>query len=102
MEFKISKSQISENIDSAMKIAGYHKISANKQSSQSSFVKLLSQSGYPRFHIYLKEVKTNYFFNLHIDQKKPVYTGAKAHQADYEGKVVSEEAERILKKISEV
>lgn len=50
---------------------------------------------YPRFHIYLKENETIYYFNLHLDQKKPVYEGAIAHSGEYDSDVVKEEAARI-------
>ncbi len=50
---------------------------------------------YPRFHIYLKEDKDIITFNLHLDQKKPVYEGATAHAGDYDSEVVREEAQRI-------
>ena len=58
------------------------------------FSKALAPSGYPRFHIYLK-AKEEIIINLHLDQKKPIYKGAPAHSAEYEGKVVEKEAERI-------
>ncbi len=94
MEFQIAKNKISDNIDVAiMRVAGYHR-------QKQGFVKPLSLAGYPRFHIYLKENKTDYIFNLHLDQKKPVYAGAKAHQGDYDSDIIKNEAERIIKKIA--
>lgn len=99
MEFQITKNKIAENIDVAMmRIAGYHKIRPSGQNTQLNFVKPLSLAGYPRFHIYLKENKTDYIFTLHLDQKKPVYKGAPAHSGEYSSKVVIEEAERIKQK----
>ena len=55
------------------------------------------KSGYPRFHAYIKidNVSQQTYINLHLDQKKPVYKGAPAHSAEYEGGVVEKEAERI-------
>jgi len=100
MELKIEKNKIAENIDTAiMRMAGYHKIQKSLQNTQLSFVKPLSLAGYPRFHIYLKETKTDYIFNLHLDQKRTVYSGTKAHQGDYDSQIIKEEAERIIKKI---
>lgn len=94
MEFQIAKNKITDNIDVAMmRTAGYHKL-------RDSFVRPLSLAGYPRFHIYLKESKTDYIFNLHLDQKKPVYTGTKAHQGDYDSRIIVEEVERVIKKIT--
>ncbi|MFH0740088.1 MAG: hypothetical protein V1819_03115 [bacterium] len=100
MEFRIGKSKIKDNIDVAIiRIAGYHKIPSNSPKSELNFVKPLSLAGYPRFHIYLKETETDYIFNLHLDQKRPVHKGAKAHQADYDSQIIAEEAERIKQKL---
>ncbi len=99
MEFIIHKNQIKENIGVAMRSTGYHKIEKEGQNSQLNFIKLISRSGYPRFHIYLKENKGNFVFNLHLDQKKPVYKGAKAHSGEYDGQIIKEEAERIKKNV---
>ena len=50
---------------------------------------------YPRFHIYLKAEGEIITFNLHLDQKKPVYEGVTAHSGDYDSEVVKEEIQRI-------
>jgi len=50
---------------------------------------------YPRFHIYLEQNEDNIVINLHLDQKKPSYKGAKAHNAEYDGIAVENEAERL-------
>lgn len=93
MEFKIEKNKILDNIDMAiMRTAGYHKL-------QEAFVRPLSLAGFPRFHIYLKETKTDYIFNLHLDQKRTIYKNAKAHQGDYDSKIIQEEAQRIKQKL---
>ena len=93
MEFKIAKNKIANNIDTAiMRMAGYHKL-------RDGFVRPLSLAGYPRFHIYLKESKADYIFTLHLDQKRPVYKNAKAHQGDYDSNIIKNEAERIKKKL---
>lgn len=55
--------------------------------------------GYPRFHIYLKEGNEELQVNLHLDQKRPVYSQSHAHQAEYEGALVEQEAERIKNSI---
>ncbi len=63
----------------------------------SSFIRPLERSGYPRFHLYIKEnpETQELIFNLHLDQKKPIYKGAPAHAGEYEGQVVETEIERI-------
>ncbi len=60
-----------------------------------SFIKCISRNPYPRFHIYLKEEKNQYIINLHLDQKKPSYSGSHSHNAEYNGEVVEKEAQRI-------
>ncbi len=50
---------------------------------------------YPRFHIYLKKDKDIITFNIHLDQKKPIYKGVTAHSGDYDGEVVEGEVQRI-------
>jgi hypothetical protein len=94
MKFFI-KNNSKENLISLMRRAGYYHLP--EKSSQLSFVRPLERSGYPRFHIYLKinESDQEIIFNLHLDQKKPVYKTAHDHAAEYEGKVVEAEAERI-------
>lgn len=78
-----------------MRGAGYHFIRKDENTGELSFARPFKS--YPRFHFYLKEnEKTNEVFcNLHFDQKKPIYKGAPAHSADYEGEVVEGEAERV-------
>lgn len=63
--------------------------------NEASFVRPLERSGYPRFHLYIKIEKEELAFNLHLDQKRPVYETAHDHAAEYEGKLVETEAERI-------
>jgi hypothetical protein len=62
---------------------------------EASFVRPLERGGYPRFHLYIKIEKEELVFNLHLDQKRPVYETAPDHAAEYEGKLVESEAERI-------
>lgn len=99
MEFQIAKNKIKDNIEVAIRSAGYHKTYQAGQNTQLNFIKPLSQSGYPRFHIYLKETKNDYIFSLHLDQKKPIYKRAIAHSGEYHNKVVEEEADRIKEKL---
>ena len=102
MEFQIAKNKIADNIDVAiMRMAGYHKIPLDSaRGKQLSFVKPLSLTGYPRFHIYLKETKTDYIFALHLDQKRTVYSGTKAHQGDYDSQIIEQEIQRIKNKLA--
>ncbi len=86
---KISIKNTGENTVNLMRKIGYlfHK--------ENQFVRPLERSGYPRFHLYIKENKEEIIFNLHLDQKKPLYKTAHDHAAEYEGEVVEAEAQRI-------
>lgn len=53
-----------------------------------------SRSGYPRFHLYIRPREAEADFNLHLDQKAPIYK-TRAHGGEYEGELVEREAERI-------
>lgn len=94
MEFKI-KGPFKENVYSLMREIGYHFQERNGEKSELIFVR--PSKGYPRFHIYLKIGDSNLIFNLHLDQKKPIYKGVPAHSGEYEGEVVEKETERIKK-----
>lgn len=82
-----------ENIHSLMRKAGYHFQGKNENNAELIFAK--PPQGYPRFHIYLKIDGENLIFNLHLDQKKPIYKGATAHSGEYDSELVATEAERI-------
>lgn len=103
----ILKGPFKENIYNLMRKAGYHKSEtrapAKREDEQgsSTFAFCRPARGYPRFHIYLKPEKDSLIINLHLDQKKPIYKGAPAHSAEYQGKVVKEEAERIRQMLKE-
>jgi hypothetical protein len=94
MEF-IIKNTNGENFVNLMRKVGYYHLP--EKNSQLSFVRPLERSGYPRFHIYLNPGEKNkeINFNLHLDQKRPVYKGVSAHAGEYEGNIVEAEAERI-------
>ena len=94
-----------ESISRLMKSIGYSFQREDKERKEMSFIRPLASHGYPRFHIYLKildshvlknaTAKKEIIFNLHLDQKKPVYKGAPAHSGEYDSEIVKEESERI-------
>ena len=96
MKFEL-KGKFRENIYSLMRKLSYH--IQNEDESGLTFVR--PPKGYPRFHLFLKVKNDAIIFNLHLDQKKPVYKGAPAHAGEYEGEVVKKETERIKQKIHE-
>jgi len=60
-----------------------------------SYVKRVHGDWYPRFHVYISNSSEKITFNLHLDQRAPVYEGVTAHAGEYDGIVVEKEAERI-------
>jgi len=91
MTFKISDLQ--KNLLGLARDIGYKPI-AKTERGELNCVRPLG-GAYPRFHLYLKEEGETMVFNLHLDQKRPVYEGVTAHSGDYDSEVVKEEAERI-------
>ena len=100
--------KIQGNIYILMRQCGYYFEGQNKGELVFRRIIGASKSGYPRFHAYIKinnvsqeTPHQNKFgtgqaiINLHLDQKKPIYKGAPAHSAEYEGEVVEKEATRI-------
>ena len=82
------------NIYTLARKIGYHFQGENKEKDE--FVFTRPSKGYPRFHLFLKmEKNDNLIFNLHLDQKRPIYKGTTAHSGEYEGETVEKEAERI-------
>ncbi len=77
-----------ENIISLMRKIGYY-------AQEKSFVRPLERGGYPRFHLYIKEEKDELIFDLHLDQKRPVFKTGTDHAGEYESPLVEKEAERI-------
>lgn len=61
-----------------------------------SYTRRLGSGYYPRFHIYTKEDGDTVIINIHLDQKKASYQNQVAHSADYEGKLLEKEKNRIL------
>ena len=61
---------------------------------EQSFMRRIAGHDYPRFHAYVHLENKILVINLHLDQKKPSY-GTSAHSGEYDGGVVTAEAERI-------
>jgi len=92
MDFTIKNIQ-----DNALNISrkiGYLMLGA-ESSNVYNIVRKLSVNHYPRFHVYLKQNGYDYTFSLHLDQKAPIYQGTHAHNGEYEGPAVEDEALRI-------
>ena len=77
-----------------MRRAGYAEFN-DINSGQTSYTKRLARDYYPRFHVYLHKKDGGRRLNLHLDQKKPSYAGAHAHNAEYDGGRVEAEGRRL-------
>ncbi len=69
----------------------------DRQSGETSFARRFSRDFYPRFHLYVQPLPgtDTLFFNLHLDHKRASYVGQTRHSADYDGELVTEEANRL-------
>ncbi|MCP6718024.1 MAG: hypothetical protein KJI70_00550 [Patescibacteria group bacterium] len=99
MRFSI-KNKNKYNFAMLLRKIGY-KYLGKTDKQEYNLVKPFERGGYPRFHIYLIINEKEMVFNIHLDQKKPIYKGAPAHGADYEGKVIEQEAQRIKQALLE-
>jgi hypothetical protein len=83
------------NVITLLRGVGYLFMHQDEKTGETVFARPLERSGYPRFHLYIKEGGGVYIFNLHLDQKKPVYQGSTAHAGEYDSPLVEQESERI-------
>ncbi len=83
-----------ENIEAIRRRIGYI-YQKTTDRGEHAFVRPVSGRDFPRYHLYVTEEKERFIFNLHLDQKKPVYEGVSAHSGEYDGEVITEEAQRI-------
>lgn len=94
MKLKVEKSKLRDQPEQMMRRAGYGYL-MNRQGGDDSFVRRISGGDYPRFHMYIRDEGGQVVFNLHLDQKKPSYPGAHAHNAEYDGELVEGEIARL-------
>jgi hypothetical protein len=94
MKYIVNKDELNESPELFLRSAGYSYV-RDKHSGQDSFVRRLTRAHYPRLHMYIKEQNERVVFSLHLDQKRPSYSGAHAHNAEYEGEVVEDEIKRL-------
>lgn len=93
MKLIIDNSNLKMAPELFLRQAGYAYLPNNN--GQDSFIRRLGGNFYPRFHIYLDNDGKKTVFNLHLDQKKPSYLGAHAHNAEYDGENIEEELNRL-------
>ncbi|MBU4369278.1 hypothetical protein KKG58_00770 [Patescibacteria group bacterium] len=92
---KIKIPSVSIDTDKLIKRCGYAEL--RRRTGEISYVRRLRGYQFPRFHIYIE----NGFFNLHLDQKAPIYQGVSAHSGEYDGEILEKEKERIKEIIKE-
>lgn len=69
-----------------------------QEGGEMSFIRPLSSSGYPRFHMYVRTQGTSMLISFHLDQKKHTYGDDTRHHGEYdESGPVKEEADRLRK-----
>ncbi len=95
---KIKIEAIKENPVSLLRRMGY--IFQRKEGEEMSFVRPLAQSGYPRFHMYVKVDAVDLIISIHLDQKKNTYGENTRHHGEYEESPVLEEEVRRIKLIA--
>ena len=95
MLIKFKKDQISDP-EKFIRRCGYAKI-VDRRAGKISFAKRIHRDFYPRFHVYIQTEGEAIIFNLHLDQKRPIYEGVTAHSGEYDGEVVEREGARIAK-----
>lgn len=93
MTFNIENS--GGNLITLIRKIGYYFQHEDEKTRQSVFSRPLAPSGYPRFHLYIKQEEKNLVFNLHLDQKRPIYQGSAAHSGEYDSPLVGQETQRI-------
>ncbi len=93
MQIKFSQEEIKDPEKSILR-CGYAKI-IDRRMNKTSFAKRIHRDFYPRFHVYIKTEGGKVIFDLHLDQKRPIYEGVTAHSGEYDGEVVEREAQRV-------
>ncbi len=125
MQF-IIKNTKKDTIYNLMRDLSYHFSGQDKRTGELDFTHPIRDNAFPRFHLFLKINDEDLIFNLHLDQKAPiypvrnraradapggplgraisngVYKGLPAHQGEYSGPLVEKEAERIKQFLSTI
>jgi hypothetical protein len=93
---RIKIDNFKENPASFFRRIGY--VFVRREEDDMSFVRSMSRSGYPRFHIFAHMEQENLVINIHLDQKKETYGSGTRHHGEYENEgTLKGEIERIKK-----
>lgn len=96
MKFSVRINQ-RENLYRLSRKIDYH--FQREENGEWVFTRALTESGFPRFHLYVKynEREKQLDFKIHLDQKRAIYKGARAHSGEYDSEILKEEVGRIKK-----
>ncbi|MDD4900832.1 MAG: hypothetical protein PHS62_01810 [Patescibacteria group bacterium] len=94
MKLILDENQLDQAPENLLRQAGY-KYFVDPRSGQESFTRPFNRGFYPRFHVYVARENGQIVINLHLDQKQASYSGAHAHNAEYDGELVEQEIARI-------
>jgi hypothetical protein len=84
-----------------MRRAGYSFVGKDSQKGDEGYERRVGAGDYPKFHAFVKREEDYVFVNLHLDQKKPSYTGSHAHSGEYEDSKLLEKEAEIIRKVFE-
>ena len=94
---KITLNNSTGNPSNLLRRAGYQ--FQRHSGDQMSFIRPLSRSGYPRFHIYVSWNNQQLTLNLHLDQKRHTYGETTRHHGEYDNEGPLQEEIKRLKSI---
>jgi hypothetical protein len=94
MQFAV-KNNKKDTIYNLMRDLNYHFLSKNERNGELNFAHPIRGDSFPRFHAFLRIDGESYIFNIHLDQRGPIYKGVSAHEGEYSGPLIEEEAKRI-------
>lgn len=78
-----------------MRDLSYHFSGQDARTGELNFTHPIRGDAFPRFHAYLTLKGDEIIMNIHLDQRAPIYRGAVAHEGEYSGPLIDQEAKRI-------
>jgi hypothetical protein len=91
----IIKNTKKDTIYNLMRNLSYHFIEQDERTGELNFTHPIRGNAFPRFHAFLTIRADEIIINIHFDQRAPVYRGTVAHEGEYSGPLLDEEAKRI-------
>jgi hypothetical protein len=94
MQFTVKNTK-KDTIYNLMRDLSYHFLNKDERTGELNFTHPIRSDAFPRFHAFLRMDAENFIFNIHLDQRAPIYRGVSAHEGEYTGPLIEEEAKRI-------